>query len=161
MGDFDFGNGGPGVPYHKTSTETARELAANGFRGGRSRGVPDGRVDEVRVIFDERRPSGYPSHMRSFFMWPSSSDKWRYGPRTVVAVDPSRVTSKCVAADLALLEWAVNDAGGPEEVRELADRYWRTAVPGPLSRVDAAAPRFDEAELFCEAPVPASALSIR
>lgn len=131
----------------------------DGFRNRPPRSYEE-KLDGVRRLFDEERPSGWPSHTRSFFAWPSFSDKWKYGPRVVVLVDPASVPGRCVAADLTILERAVNDTYEEPEKRDLARRYWSDAVSGSLSDVNSAARRFEEPEIFCAPPVPARAFSI-
>ena len=154
----DFAIGGPGVPYHKTSEQAAKNLMNYGFSGSWD-GIHDGYIDEVRELFDRVRPPGYPLHMNAFFMWPSESDKWKYNGEVIVAVQPEAVQTKCVVADLAILEEAINDTYSEEGRRALANKYWSTAVSGSLSYVDSLANRFQEAEIFCEGPIPAYAFS--
>jgi hypothetical protein len=144
----DFAIGGPGVPYHKTSKDAAKNLLNYGFSG-----VSDADyhadINNVREMFDRVRPPGYPSHMNAFFLWPSMSDKWKYDRETIVRMQPEAVQTKCVIADLAILEEAINDTYTEENRRALANEYWSTAISGSLSYVDSLANRFQEAEIFC------------
>jgi len=155
----NFGVGRPPHPYHTTGELAADTLVRRGFDPGYSGTYGDG-VTEVRSIFDEERPAGWPPHSGSFFMWPSSSDKWRWGDEAVVLVDPGVLRRRCVVADLATLEWAINEAYDEDERRGLASRYWREASIGSLAEADRAASRYEEAEIFCAPPVPARALSL-
>lgn len=157
MGDFSIG--GPDAPYHLTGEHRADKIVREGYsvHAGRSGESP---ITKMRRLFDEERPSRFPAHTGAFFMWPSSSDKWRHAVRSVVLVDPSAMNQMCVAADLAILERAINDTYEQSARLELARDYWRSAVTGTLAEADVAASRYDEGEIFCKPPVSARALSI-